>query len=195
MYHIMTTASEIAGKLSDEEIVYLYIVNEFFCMHPDWTEQIKEDIKATGGEFTDGNSIYLDFDVNAQLDPQVVKKVIEQWEDVLRKIEGYGEMIAEQVVTFVDEIDEDSSFGARFDDFPGVVFRTEKDTGSHKYEVHGEDDAEVFYILGSADSKSIVDDFSSPFKTYQDRIYYSGSDIVKETPFTLDELNELNNRW
>ena len=191
----MTTASEIAGKLSDEEIVYLYIVNEFFCMHPDWTEQIIEDIKATGGEFTDGNSIYLDFDVNAQLDPQVVKKVIEQWEDVLRKIEGYGEMIAEQVITFVDEIDEDSPFGARFDYFPGVVFRTKKDTGSHKYEVHGEDDAEVFYILGSADSKSIVDDFSSPFKTYQDRIYYSGSDIVKETPFTLDELNELNNRW
>lgn len=196
----MTTAYEIAEKLSDEEIVYLHIVNEFFCMHPDWTEQIKEDIKATGGEFTDGNSIYLDFDVNTQLDPQVVKDVIEQWEDVLRKIEGYGEMIAEQVVTFVFEIDEDSSFGARFDDFPGVVFRTGKETGSHKYEVHDEDDAEVFYILGSADSKSIVDDFSSQYKTYQDRIYYSGSDIVKETPFTLDELTldqlgELNSEW
>lgn len=196
----MTSAYEIAEKLSDEEIVYLHIVNEFFCMHPDWTDQIKEDIKATGGEFTDGNSIYLDFDVNTQLDPQVVKDVIEQWEDVLRKIEGYGEIVAEQVVTFVFEIDEDSSFGARFDDFPGVVFRTEKETGSHKYEVHDEDDAEVFYILGSADSKSIVDDFSSQYKTYQDRIYYSGSDIVKETPFTLDELTldqlgELNSEW
>lgn len=187
--------NQIAEKLSDEEIVYLHIVNEFDCMHPDWTDQIKEDIKATGGEFTDDNSIYLDFDVNTQLDPQVVKDVIEQWEDVLRKIEGYGEIVAEQVVTFVFEIDEDSSFGARFDYFPGVVFRTKKDTGSHKYEVHNEDDARVLDILGAVDSKSIVDDFSRPFKTYQDNIYQC-SNVVEEIPLTLAELDEINDdKW
>lgn len=187
--------NQIAEKLSDEEIVYLHIVNEFDCMHPDWTEQIKEDIKATGGEFTDDNSIYLDFDVNTQLDPQVVKDVIEQWEDVLRKIEGYGEIVAEQVVTFVFEIDEDSPFGARFDYFPGVVFRTKKDTGSHKYEVHSEDDARVLDILGAVDSKSIVDDFSRPFKTYQDNIYQF-SNVVEEIPLALAEMDEINDdKW
>lgn len=187
--------NQIAEKLSDEEIVYLHIVNEFDCMHPDWTDQIKEDIEATGGEFTDDNSIYLDFDVNTQLDPQVVKDVIEQWEDVLRKIEGYGEIVAEQVVTFVFEIDEDSPFGARFDYFPGVVFRTKKDTGSHKYEVHSEDDAQVLDILGAVDSKSIVDDFSRPFKTYQDNIY-PDSNVVEEIPLTLAELDEINDdKW
>lgn len=147
----MTIAQEIANKLSHNEIAYLYAAQEIFLMSDIWEDQIIEDIEATGGKFSDGNYIYLDFDINAQFDQDGVEEVVLQWKKMMDKLNN-----SDDIITATDMIDNIPFNGASITDFHGVVFRTEKDTGSYDYEVHGEDDVEVIDVLEAVDYVEIT---------------------------------------
>ena len=147
----MATAQEIANKLNHNEIAYLYAAQEIFLMSDIWEDQIVEDIEATGGKFSDDNYIYLDFDVNAQFDQDGVEEVVLQWKKMMEKLND-----SDDIITATDMIDNILFNGASITDFHGVVFRTEKDTGSYDYEVHGEDDVEVVDVLESVDYVEIT---------------------------------------
>lgn len=147
----MSTAQEIANKLSHNEIAYLYAAQEIFLMSDIWEAQIIEDIEATGGKFSDDNYIYLDFDVNAQFDQGGVEEVVLQWKKMMEKMNH-----SDDIITATDMIDNILFNGASITDFHGIVFRTEKDTGSYDYEVHGEDDVEVIDVLKSVDYVGIT---------------------------------------
>lgn len=147
----MTAAQEIANKLNRNEIAYLYIAQEIFLMSDIWEAQIIEDIEATGGKFSDDNYIYLDFDVNTQFDQDGVEEVVLQWKKMMEKMND-----SDDIITATEMIDNILFNGASITDFHGVVFRTEKDTGSYDYEVHGEDDVEVMDVLESVNYVEIT---------------------------------------
>lgn len=150
----MTIAQEIANKLNHNEIAYLYAAQEIFLMSDIWEDQIVEDIEATGGKFSDDNYIYLDFDVNAQFDQNGVEEVVSQWKKMMEKMND-----SDDIITATDMIDNILFNGASITDFHGVVFRTEKDTGSYDYEVHGEDDVELMDILDECNAQDIAQEF------------------------------------
>ena len=147
----MTTAQEIANKLNHNEIAYLYAAQEIFLMSDIWEAQIIQDIEATGGKFSDDNYIYLDFDINAQFDQDGVEEVVLQWKKMMEIMNE-----SDDIITATDMIDNILFSGASITDFHGVVFRTEKDTGSYDYEVHGEDDVEVVDVLEAVDYVEIT---------------------------------------
>lgn len=147
----MATTQEIANKLNHNEIAYLYIAQEIFLMSDIWEDQIIEDIEATGGKFSDDNFIYLDFDVNAQFDQDGVEEVVFHWKKMMDKLNN-----SDDIITATEMIDNILFNGASITDFHGVVFRTEKDTGSYDYEVHGEGDVEVVDVLESVDYVDIT---------------------------------------
>ena len=147
----MTAAQEIANKLNHNEIAYLYAAQEIFLMSDIWEAQIVEDIEATGGKFSDDNYIYLDFDVNTQFDQDGVEEVVLQWKKMMEKMND-----SDDIITATEMIDNILFNGASITDFHGVVFRTEKDTGSYDYEVHGEDDVEVMDVLESVNYVEIT---------------------------------------
>lgn len=147
----MATAQEIANKLNHNEIAYFYIAQEIFLMSDIWEDQIIEDIEATGGKFSDDNYIYLDFYINAQFDQDGVEEVVSQWKKMMEKMND-----SDDIITATEMIDNILFNGASITDFHGVVFRTEKDTGSYDYEVHGEDDVEVVDVLEAVDYVGIT---------------------------------------
>lgn len=147
----MTAAQEIANKLNHNEIAYLYAAQEIFLMSDIWEAQIVEDIEATGGKFSDDNYIYLDFDINAQFDQDGVEEVVSQWKKMMDELNN-----SDDIITATDMIDNILFNGANITDFHGVVFRTDKETGSYDYEVHGEDDVEVIDVLEAIDYVEIT---------------------------------------
>lgn len=147
----MTSAQEITNKLNHNEIAYLYIAQEIFLMSDIWEDQIMEDIEATGGEFSDDNFIYLDFDINAQFDQDGVEEAVSHWKKMMEKMN-----YSDDLITATEMIDNILFNGASITDFHGVVFRTDKETGSCNYEVHGEDDVEVVDVLESVDYVGIT---------------------------------------
>ena len=63
---------------------------------------------------------------------------------------------SDELITATEMIDNILFNGANITDFHGIVFRTEKDTGSYDYEVHGEDDVEVVDVLEAVDYVEIT---------------------------------------
>lgn len=147
----MTTAQEIANRLNHNEIAYLYSAQEIFLMSDIWEDQIIEDIEATGGKFSDDNFIYLDFDLNAHFDQDGVEEVVSHWRKMVEKMND-----SDDLITATEMIDNILFNGASITDFHGVVFRTDKETGSYDYEVHGEDDVEVLDVLEAVDYVGIT---------------------------------------
>lgn len=147
----MTAAQEIANKLNHNEIAYLYAAQEIFLMSDIWEAQIIEDIEATGGKFSDDNFIYLDFDLNAHFDQDGVEEVVSHWRKMVEKMND-----SDDLITATEMIDNILFNGASITDFHGVVFRTDKETGSYDYEVHGEDDVEVLDVLEAVDYVGIT---------------------------------------
>lgn len=147
----MTTAQEVANRLNRNEIAYLYAAQEIFLMSDIWEDQIIEDIEATGGKFSDDNFIYLDFDLNAHFDQDGVEEVVSHWRKMVEKMND-----SDDLITATEMIDNILFNGASITDFHGVVFRTDKETGSYDYEVHGEDDVEVLDVLEAVDYVGIT---------------------------------------
>ena len=110
------------AKLTENELLYLYIVEEVWAMSTLWDEAGISDIKDTGGTFDTarGNTLVLDYEEHAPFDPEHVQHVID-WKEYVE---------SEEDLRTTDLVDKLLFPGAMYSDFENVVVHVTGETGS-----------------------------------------------------------------
>lgn len=146
---------QIVDKLTDEQIVYLYIVNEIWGGSEAMEFSYIADIEETGGIFDDNNTLTLDY-IDGEFDNNHVHDVISKWKDLH---DEDGEMIED--MSSLQVLDEVLSDTALIEDFQNVVVTVMHDTGSSEdiWKARDKDSIEVIDIIMEANTVDIVDKF------------------------------------
>ena len=118
----MATAQSIAQKLTENELLYLYIVEEVWAMSTLWDEAEISDIEDTGGTFdiARGNTLVLDYEEHAPFDPEHVQHVIDVWKEYVE---------SEEHLRTTGRIDRLLFPGAMHSNFQNVVVHVTGETG------------------------------------------------------------------
>ena len=144
--------AQIVSKLTDEQIVYLYIVDEIWGSSEAIEFPYIEDIEETGGVFDDDNTLTVDY-VDGEFDDDHVHEVVSKWKNLH---DEYGEMV--EYMPPLKVLDEVLSDTALIEDFQNVVVTVMHDTGSSEdiWKVRDKDSVEVCSILMEADTVDTV---------------------------------------
>ena len=138
----MTTAQSIAQKLTENEILYLYIAEEVWEMGEIWADAEISDIEDTGGTFDTarGNTLVLDYEERAPFDPEHVQHVIDVWEEYVE---------SEEDLRTIDLVDRLLFPGAIHSDFQNVIVHVTGETGSYEeiWQPRSDDEVSVSDIL------------------------------------------------
>lgn len=138
----MTTAQSIAQKLTENELLYLYIAEEVWEMGEIWADAEISDIEDTGGTFDTarGNALVLDYEERAPFDPEHVQHVINAWKECIG---------SEEDLRTTDLVDRLLFPGAMHSDFENVIVHVTGETGSYEeiWQPRRDDEVAVSDIL------------------------------------------------
>ena len=147
-------AQEIARKLTNEQIIYLYIAHDVWNMSDIFEMEDIQDIEDTEGTFTNENTLHMDY-VDNEFDNEHVINTINAWKTFYDE-EGF---LIDDDTTALDILDGILFPGAMHSDFQNVKITVSGDTGSYAWETRSESAVDILDILEHANAEQIVKEF------------------------------------